>query len=409
MKTFKQYITEAKLTHLEHIEDAIFDQGYAGGVEALKILDGVAKSLSGHSKKAVNIQAKVDGAPSIVAGINPENGKFFVGTKAVFNKNPKLNYTPEDIDKNHGHAASLAEKMKIALKEFPKMNIKGIIQGDFMFIPSDIQKETIDGESYITFTPNTITYAVPTSQPLAKEIQKAKVGVVWHTTYKGNNIADLSAQFNINISKLTKTKDVWFTDTNFTDVSGTASLTVDEMKALQKRLDDAHNELNLLDKKSLEVLFGKTDIAFNLKIYINDLTKQGKRFSGKQKAIGGFIDFLRKRYKPMIDKLKTEKGKAKKQKVLDDLIAVINNNRKIGGTLAYALEWHDTVADIKLMLIKKMEKVNKIPAFIKGSNGYEVTGPEGFVAIDHMSNSAVKLVNRLEFSKNNFNAIKNWG
>ena len=327
MKTFKQYITEAKLTHLEHIEDAIFDQGYAGGVEALKILDGVAKSLSGHSKKAVNIQAKVDGAPSIVAGINPENGKFFVGTKAVFNKNPKLNYTPEDIDKNHGHAASLAEKMKIALKEFPKMNIKGIIQGDFMFIPSDIQKETIDGESYITFTPNTITYAVPTSQPLAKEIQKAKVGVVWHTTYKGNNIADLSAQFNINISKLTKTKDVWFTDTNFTDVSGTASLTVDEMKALQKRLDDAHNELNLLDKKSLEVLFGKTDIAFNLKIYINDLTKQGKRFSGKQKAIGGFIDFLRKRYKPMIDKLKTEKGKAKKQKVLDDLIAVINNNR----------------------------------------------------------------------------------
>jgi hypothetical protein len=56
-----------------------------------------------------------------------------------------------------------------------------------------------------------------------------------------------------------------------------------------------------------------------------------------------------------------------------------------------------------------MEKVNKIPAFIKTDTGYKVTGPEGFVAIDKLSNSAVKLVDRLEFSRNNFNAIKNWG
>ena len=409
MKTFKTYLTEAKLTHLEHLEDAIFDQGYDGGLSALKFLEDVAHSLEGHAKKAVNIQAKVDGAPSVVAGINPENGKFFVGTKAVFNKTPKLNYTSADVDANHGHAPSLAEKLKVALKEFPKMGIKGIIQGDFMFIPSDIKKEKIDGDSYVSFTPNTITYAIPADQDLAKQVLGAKVGVVWHTTYKGNTIADLEAQFKINISGLKKSKDVWFTDTNFSDVSGTASLTVDEMTTIQNKIKLAYSELNKLDKSALKTLFGKTDIAYNLKIYINDLTKQGKKFSGKQKAIGGFIDFLRKRYKPMIDKLKSEKGKAKKQKVLDDLISEINSNRKIGGTLAYALEWHDIVADIKLLLIKKMEKVNKIPAFIKTSSGYEVTGPEGFVAIDHMSNKAVKLVNRLEFSKNNFNAIKNWG
>ena len=156
-------------------------------------------------------------------------------------------------------------------------------------------------------------------------------------------------------------------------------------------------------------MFGKTEIAFNMKIYINDLTKQGKKFSGRQQAVGGFIEFLRKRYNPMIAKLKTEKGRAKKEASLKDLINIINKNRKIGGTLAYALQWHDDVADIKLMLVKKMEKVNKIPAFIKTATGYEVTGPEGFVAIDTLSNSAVKLVNRLEFSKNNFNAIKNWG
>jgi len=409
MKRFKTILNEAKLTHLEHLEDAIFDDGYAGGVEALKILDNIAQTLAGHSKKPLNIQAKVDGAPSIVAGINPENGKFFVGTKAVFNRSPKINYTAEDVDKNHGHAGSLAEKMKIALKEFPKMGIKGIIQGDFMFIPSDLKKETIDDEKYVTFTPNTITYAIPAGTDLAKKITKAKVGVVWHTTYTGDTIADLSAQFKIDISKLKKTKDVWFTDTNFSDVSGTASLTVDEMKFIQKRLSSAKKELSLLDKKSLEIMFGKTEIAFNMKIYINDLTKQGKKFSGRQQAVGGFIEFLRKRYNPMIAKLKTEKGRAKKEASLKDLINIINKNRKIGGTLAYALQWHDDVADIKLMLVKKMEKVNKIPAFIKTATGYEVTGPEGFVAIDTLSNSAVKLVNRLEFSKNNFNAIKNWG
>ncbi len=183
MKRFKTILNEAKLTHLEHLEDAIFDDGYAGGVEALKILTDISNTLAGHSKKPINIQAKVDGAPSIVAGINPENGKFFVGTKAVFNRTPKLNYTNADVDKHH--EGNLAVKLKIALKEFPKMGIKGIIQGDFMFIPSDLKKETIDDEKYVTFTPNTITYAIPAGTDLAKKITKAKVGVVWHTTYSG--------------------------------------------------------------------------------------------------------------------------------------------------------------------------------------------------------------------------------
>ena len=197
MKSFKSYITEEKLTHLEHVEDAIFDFGIGGAKEALKILDDVAHSLEGHSKRAVNIQAKVDGAPAIVAGINPENGKFFVGSKSLFNKTPKINYTNADVDKNH--KGGLADKLKVALKEFPKMKLKGIYQGDFMFTPEDLKKETIDGEKYITFTPNTITYAVPLDSDLAKTIMKSKAGVIWHTTYTGDTIADLKANFKINI------------------------------------------------------------------------------------------------------------------------------------------------------------------------------------------------------------------
>ena len=264
MIKFKTYLAEEKLTHLTHLEDAIFNDGYAGGVEALKILRGVIKTLQGNTKKGLNITSKVDGAPSIIAGTNPETGKFFVATKALFNKTPKINYTPADIDANHGHAAALADKMKIALKYFPQLGIKGIWQGDFMFIDSDIKKETIDGDKYITFTPNTITYAVPVDQPLAKQMQSAKVGVIWHTSYTGKTIADLSAVFNVNTNQLKKSKDVWAGDVNFQDVSGTATLTADELKSVNKDIEDAEADLKKLNYKlesiSLKSLLQSEDI-----------------------------------------------------------------------------------------------------------------------------------------------------
>ena len=405
-----RYLIEVKLKHLEHLEDALFNAGYEGGVEALRMLEEIIEALQGNATKGINIQSKVDGAPSIIAGTNPENGKFFVATKALFNKTPKINYTDEDVDANHGHAAALASKMKLALKYFPKLKIPGIWQGDFMFDSSDLRKETIDGEKMVSFTPNTITYAVPLDQPLAKKILKAKVGVIWHTSYNGNTIADLSAVFKVNVPSLAKTSDVWAGDTDFNDVSGTATFTQAEHKAVLKRIVDARAFLNRLSKKGMKILFGDTDIAYNLNIYINDLTRQGNKFSGnKQKALAGYIDFTRARYKKMADKLKSAKAKEKKMAEAEAIVKTLNSDRKIGGTLAWAMEWHDVVSDIKLMLIKKMEQVNSIPAFMKTASGYEVTGPEGFVAVDHMSNSAIKLVNRLEFSRNNFNAIKNWG
>jgi hypothetical protein len=405
MKSFKSYITEEKLTHLEHVEDAIFDFGVAGAKEALKILGDVAHSLEGHSKRAVNIQAKVDGAPAVIAGIDPESGKFFVGTKALFNKTPKINYTNADVDRNH--AGGLADKLKAALKHFPKMKLKGIYQGDFMFTPDDLKKETIDGEKYITFTPNTITYAVPLDSDLAKTIIKSKVGVIWHTTYTGDTIADLKANFKININQFTKQKDVWFTDTNFRDASGTATLTASEMKKIKSKLASATKELGKLDTKSMGKLFGKTELSKLVKVYINSQVRKGEQFDNKQKAVGTFIDFVTADYQKKMDKLKSQKGKDKKQLQLDSFIKELRSG-KLAGTFAHTLEWHNTVIDIKMMIVKKLEKVNQIPAFVKTDTGYKVTGPEGFVAIDTLSNSAVKLVNRMEFSRNNFNIAKSW-
>jgi hypothetical protein len=286
------------------------------------------------------------------------------------------------------------------------MNFKGIYQGDFMYTSNELTKENIDGEKYITFTPNTITYAIPADSDLAKTVLKSKVGVIWHTTYTGDTIADLKAQFRISLSSFKRQKDVWFTDTNFVDASGTATFTVKELGEIKKKLNHANMELKKLNTKDMGILFGKTEIAKMVKIYINGQVRKGERFSNKQKAVATFIDFIRSDYEKKISKLKSVKGKDKKKKQLDDFTKQL---RSVAGTFAHTLEWHNDVIDIKMMIVKKLEKVNQIPAFVKTANGYKTTGPEGFVAIDTLSNSAVKLVNRLEFSKNNFNAVKSWG
>jgi hypothetical protein len=185
--------------------------------------------LAGHAQSKVNVTTKWDGAPAIFCGTNPENGKFFVGTKSVFNKNAKLNYTEDDIDTNHP-SGGLNEKLKVALRYLPKLGIKGILQGDMMFTKGDIKKETIEGESYITFQPNTIVYAVPTDSKLSQTMLAAQIGVVFHTSYTGRTMEDMKASFNIDIGRLTPTKDIWFRDASFTDASGSATFTEQETK-----------------------------------------------------------------------------------------------------------------------------------------------------------------------------------
>ena len=130
---FKEYLKESmegKNLHLEHLEDNVLNRGVSGARESIDFLRSLRNMLAGQTGSKINVTTKWDGAPSITCGINPENGKFFVGTKSVFNVSPKLNYTNNDIDKNHGHAPVLASKLKLALKYFSNLGIKGVIQGD---------------------------------------------------------------------------------------------------------------------------------------------------------------------------------------------------------------------------------------------------------------------------------------
>ena len=202
MISFNEILLEdkgGKNLHLEHLEDEIINYGVEGGRAALNFLRSLRDMLAGASRSSVNMTVKWDGAPAIFAGIDPEDDKFFVAKKSVFNVNPKLYKTSKEIDDDLSGA--LNSKFKVALAEFSKLGIKGVLQGDLMFT-DDVSSEKIDGVSYYTFQPNTIVYAVPVDSKFGSIIKKAKIGIVWHTTYTGDALQDMKASFGANISSL---------------------------------------------------------------------------------------------------------------------------------------------------------------------------------------------------------------
>ena len=193
MISFNEMLTEdkgGKNLHLEHLEDEIINYGVDGGRAAINFLRSLRDMLAGSSRSSVNMTVKWDGAPAIFAGIDPSDGKFFVAKKSVFNVNPKLYKTTKEIDDDL--SGTLNAKFKVALAELSKLGIKGVLQGDLMFT-DDIENETIDGVKYLTFQPNTIVYAVPVNSDLGKTINKANLGIVWHTTYSGNELQDMKS------------------------------------------------------------------------------------------------------------------------------------------------------------------------------------------------------------------------
>ena len=405
MLTFKQYLTEAKEgknLHLEHLEDEVLNNGINGTRGAINFLQSLRDMLAGNAKRSINVTVKWDGAPAVFAGINPENGKFFVGTKGVFNKTPKVNYTDADIDANHS-SGGLNEKLKVALKYLPKLGIKDVLQGDLLFTQDDLSTETIDGIPYTTFTPNTITYAVPKES--ADPIKKSKMGIVWHTTYTGDTLQSMRASFGASISGLTKTKDVWFTDADYKDTSGTVNFNKSETDKITAVLSLAGKTFRNMKSNFMNQLMSREDIVILIKTFNNTKVREGQAISNTTKHTSDMIKYIEVKLQKNIDSVKTPKAKQAKQKTKDEVIRFLSSQKK-GLQTIFDMQNHLVVA--KNMVIRKLESARGVmDTFIRTDNGYRVTPAEGFVAIDQMG-SAVKLVDRMEFSRANFNAAKNW-
>lgn len=406
---FTDFLTEANLSknvHLEHLEDEVLNRGVAGARDAINFLQSLRDMLAGNStSKTVNLTTKWDGAPAVFAGINPENGKFFVGTKGVFAKNAKLNYTNADIDQNHPNPG-LNKKLKIALRYLPKLGIKGILQGDMMFTKGDIKGETIDGEKMITFTPNTITYAVPSDSRLAQNMQAAQIGVVFHTSYTGKTMEDMKASFNIDIKNLVTTKDVWFRDADFTDVSGSATFTDQETRAITRILSDVGSIFRTSSSIVLNRISTNEKIRLFIKTFNNKKVREGEMIKDTISHVRQMILDIEKQ---LNDKILDAKRADTKQNRISEKTEVMRFFRTYAVELKKIFDIQNGIVEAKNMIIQKLQQVEQVAkTFIKTDTGYRITAPEGFVAVDHLKGNAVKLVDRLTFSRDNFNTAKNW-
>ena len=404
---FTEFLTEGKEgknVHLEHIEDEVLNDGVVGARSAINFLQSLRNMLAGNSDSKVNVTTKWDGAPAIFAGINPENGKFFVGTKGVFNVNPKLNYTDDDIDENHS-TEGLNQKLKVALRYLPKLGIKGILQGDMMFTKGDIDTKTIGGESYITFQPNTIVYAVPSDTKLAQSMLSAHIGIVFHTSYTGKKMQDMKASFNVDIGKLSTTKDVWFRDASFVDTSGSATFTEEETKQLTMVLSLAGRTFQSISSATLNRISTNEVIKTYIKTFNNAKVREGKKITNTNQHTLELIRWVEAKLNKDIADVKKEETKRKRIAAKTEIMRFFRQN---AAQLRSIFDLQNLLVDAKLMIVRKLETVKSIGTFVKTENGFRITAPEGFVAVDRLKGNAVKLVDRLEFSQANFNAAKNW-
>ena len=389
--------------HLDHLEDRIILEGSRGGEEAIDVLKKMGDLLSGKSGPGISVTTKWDGAPAIICGIDPEDGRFFVGTKSVFAKDPKICKTQADVQRFYDGA--LAEKLSTALRYLPESVKKGILQGDLMFT-NDKKIEKIDGERMITFRPNTITYAANPQTQLGKDIDRAKIGIVFHTKYTGDTMSDLKASFDVRASDFTTGGDVWAERAEFQDISGVASFSSSDKAKYDAMIRKAEGSLRKSGSILNKIQSGKKTLQLDTEFmkFFNGYVKLGQAIPSVKKAYVDYMYHLGKEYDKVIKKNKTLKAQADKAGKFIEQIDLIERNKS---DFMMLIATYMNLQAAKMMLVDKMKKVSRLRLFVdKGGGNYDVTTPEGFVAI--VNDKATKLIDRLEFSRLNFTIEKIW-
>ena len=400
---FIDFITEQKNTHMTHIEDKVLYGGVNGTREAILALRSLRDMLGGVKDGKVSV--KWDGAPALFCGIDPTDGQFFVAKKGIFNKNPKVYKTTSDVDSDTDGDLNL--KLKNALKYLPALGIKGVIQGDFLFGPGDLKTKKIKGKSYLTFHPNTIMYAIPTGTMAAKKAKAAKIGIVWHTSYKGSSFESMKASYGVDISKFKNSNTVWSQDAMLRDMTQ-FTMTKKDTQEVNDHLSNCGRIFNKISGSTLRQLEKNRNIAELIETFNNTFVRAGQVIGDTKTHTNKLINYIKQKYQKEIDKRKTEKGKSGQQKKLDEILSFFSPQNRI--SLQMMFELQKSIILAKLKIINILNRLNSAQTFLKTTNGYQTTGQEGYVAIDKLGGDAVKIVDRMEFSYANFSPdiLKGW-
>ncbi len=396
----------AKNTHLEHLEDDIFNQGYAGAKNSINFLKSLEDMLTtGHGGSNTKVTVKWDGAPAIICGKEPQTGFFFVGTKSVFNKTtPKICYNEENID-YHYPTGAINSILKKCLNELSKLPIEGIIQGDLLYT-STPTKIRMCGKPCYRFKPNTITYCVEAETDIGRKVGVSDMGIVFHTTYSGPTILEMNAGYGVDVSGLQGVKEVAVFSSTFENVNGKANLSTTDKTKLKTLIASADRNLRA-GQKFLDGIVKETGtFAHNalFKIYFNQVIRENRIPQNAKLMAQGFAEFVELRYNAEIKKKKTKKAQEDWELRKEKSLSYLNKNMT---AMFSGLTGFRNLMDAKLIIINKLNKIDGIGTFLEDENGYRVTSPEGFVAIKE--GAALKLVDRLEFSRANFTVAKDWG
>jgi hypothetical protein len=402
---FKQHIVEAKNTHMTHIEDMVIDGGVQGARSAIFALRDLRDMLAGHTNDTKQVTVKWDGAPAVFAGIDPSDGKFFVAKKGIFNKNPMVYKSVKEVKADT--SGDLAAKLTVAFQELSKLGIKkGVYQGDIMFTKKDLKKQTIDGVKYVTFHPNTIVYAVP--EEAAQEIMKAKIGVVWHTYYQGATFEKMSASFGVSVAAFKTVRTVWQKSANFPDISGLATLSKKDTDEITKHISNAGKLFQKIASSTLTDVATNTDINLYINTFRNTKVRSQEDVTNSKAYVDELISWISNRYDTEKERLKSDAGKDRKEEAKLLALEFFSDENKSG--LISMFDMQNELVMAKKKLLTHLDSMDSINTFVKTKDGFRVTGAEGYVAIDHLTNGAVKIVDRMEFSYNNFSKdiIKGW-
>jgi nicotinic acid mononucleotide adenylyltransferase len=385
-----------KNLHLDHIEDAILGPDPAKAKEASKYLSGILDLFSGTAKD-VKVTTKWDGAPALICGQHPVTKQFFVGTKSVFSSQPKYAVSEKDIEQKY--PVGLADKLKKAFNQFKDAGIKGVVQGDILFTKDQLKKEVIDGKKYLTFRANTLTYAVPTDSDLAKTVQKSSLGAVFHTSYQGDTFQTLQPSYGVDTSNWKIDDGTWLQSSELEDYAGKITFSKDETESMRQAIKEIEKEA-----AEFQPLFKKNpEYVAKLKSYVNNQVRTSN--DGLDLSPHNFSQHIIQKSEKTFDKLKTDRGRANREERINGITDGIGKNAE---TLEKMFALHDKISNIKLQLIKKINTTGELEYFVKTPTGYEVASPEGYVVSDRLTNGAVKLVDRLKFSKHNATLEHEW-
>ncbi len=411
MKSFKEWVAideSEKNLHMYHLDELLFLEGVEGTRRAINYLrDFRSMLVTGKSKNRVTFKA--DGAPALMIFRDPADGKFAIAKKSLFNKVPKFYKSESEIDADL--TGELNKKFKLALKYLSELDPpKGyVFQGDLMFTDGDLKQESIDGKDMITMHPNTIVYAIEKGSKLGETVTAAKIGIVFHTVYTGKSFEDMKARFGRKITPMLKSsKNVWAIDANIPDDTSEFMLTDEEAMEVDWALKDIGVQFRQLPAKLLNAIRSDDDLKAFVMTYFNSAVRSNRRFKDGNTAAVGFMEYLDGKFKKEIESKKSVAGKKstedKKEKVfrffhensLQDISKLFDLSLSLGG--------------LKDILVNKIKKIDGLNHYLLTKDGFKLTNPEGFCAIDSTDGRAIKLVDRFVFSSANFSPdiVKGW-